>query len=486
MSVSSLLCRLPGPRPAELPLAVLAARMKHGVVILDRTGCIRFCNRALLRLFGCSDTDVTGRPLVDLLPAESRAPFLARWQDRRAGATQSYTLQWQRGDGEAVVARVEPLPLFSDSGDFDGSLALIEDASEQRRLDAELATARAIIESASMVMYRARLEEGLPIEFVSGNVAYFGYLTENLTSGLVGFVDIVHPADARRVIDELHRRVAAGEREFTQHYRIRTGGGETLWVEDRTCVRIPVAGGAICLEGIISDVTERHRADVRLRRALTQTIGAIAATIDKRDPYTAGHQRRVANLSRAIGAQLGLAADRLEGLYLGALVHDVGKLAIPVDILTRPGRLSPEEFALVKTHVQAGVEVLRDVDFPWPITAMIAQHHERLDGSGYPAGLVAEAIGLEARIIAVADVFESMSTHRPYRAALGTEAALAELVRGQVQLFDVTAVDACRSLLESHAGDLQSFWTSLEAPAVPVVAPDADVECAAAQDQGRD
>lgn len=483
MSVSSLLPRLAGHRHAELPLAVLAARMKHGVVILDHGACVRFCNRAFLRMLGCGDADVTGRPVVELLHADSREAFLARWQERRHGATQSYTMQWRRADGQSVVARVEPLPLFSDSGEFDGSLALVEDVSDQRRFDEELATARAIIEKTSMVMYRARLEDGLPIEFVSGNVAYFGYLTESLTSGLVGFADIVHPADAQRVLDELHRHVVAGDREFTQHYRVRTGSGETLWVEDRAYLRDAVAGGSVCLEGIVSDVTERHSAELRLRRVLTQTIGAIAATIDKRDPYTAGHQRRVANLARAIGARLGLGADRLEGLYLGALVHDVGKLAIPVDILTRPGPLSAEEFALVKTHVKAGVEVLRDVDFPWPITDMIAQHHERLDGSGYPAGLAGEAIGLEARIIAVADVFESMSTHRPYRAALGRDAALEELARGQLTQFDLTVVDACRTLLASHAGDLNSFWKSLEPP---LAAPGAGAEPAAAQDRGRD
>jgi len=239
----------------------------------------------------------------------------------------------------------------------------------------------------------------------------------------------------------------------------------------------------VYVEGIVTDVTERHSAELRLRRALTQTIGAIAATIEKRDPYTAGHQRRVANLAREIGLRLGLDADRVEGLYLGALVHDVGKVAIPVDILTRPGALTAEEFALVKTHVQAGVEVLGDVDFPWPIVEMVRQHHERLDGSGYPAGLAGDAIGLEARIIAVADVFESMSTHRPYRAALGPDAALAELTRGQLTQFDVTVVDACRLLVEEQSGSLSALWASME-PADTAAAPAADSEMR--PDAGRD
>jgi len=467
MSVSTLLPRLEDCRSAaELPLAVLAARMKDGVVILDRVARVRFCNRAFLRMLGRPDTDVTGRPVAAFLDPASQETFRARWSDHHRGATQSYTLRWRCADERPIDARVQPMPLFTASGAFDGSLALIEDASEQQRLDAELATARAIIERTSMVMYRARLEEGLPIEYVSGNVAYFGYLTESLTSGLVGFRDIVHPADAQRVLDERHAHVAAGHREFTQHYRVRTGDGDTLWVEDRTAVRPEADGAGACLEGIVTDVTERHGADLRLRRALTQAISALAAAIDKRDPYTAGHQRRVANLARAIGNRLGLGADRLEGLFLGALVHDVGKLAIPVDILARPGRLTAEEFALVKTHVAAGAEVLSDVDFPWPIVEMVRQHHERLDGSGYPAGLIGDEIGLEARIIAVADVFESMSTHRPYRAALGSSVALAELTRGQLTQFDLTVVDACRSLVEEHPDDIDALWTALE-PAEP-------------------
>ncbi len=143
-------------------------------------------------------------------------------------------------------------------------------------------------------------------------------------------------------------------------------------------------------------------------------------------------------------------------------MHDVGKMAIPADILSRPGRLSIEEFALVKTHVRAGVDVLREVVFPWPIIDMVAQHHERLNGTGYPAGLSGDAIRLEARIIAVADVFESMSTHRPYRPALAVDIALDELSRGSATLFDPDAVNACLAIACGHDCDQAALWTALE------------------------
>jgi len=184
----------------------------------------------------------------------------------------------------------------------------------------------------------------------------------------------------------------------------------------------------------------------RLKSALIRTIGAVALTVEKRDPYTAGHQRRVAELSVAIGRELKLSEDRLEGLRLGATIHDIGKISVPAEILNRPGKLMPLEFEFIKSHPQVGYEIIKDVTFPWPVTDMVLQHHERLDGSGYPRGLKTEQIILEARIIAVADVFEAMASHRPYRPALEMDKALAEIDNGRETLFDVAVADACLKL----------------------------------------
>ena len=450
----------------ELSLALLAGRMTDGVVILDASARIRFCNPSFSRLINRPSRNITSVPVFELLDPVGRAMFISQWSSRGRGSADPYLLTWIRGDGGAVRTHILPLPLFDAGGDFDGSVAIIIDATAQDVLADELATAKTIIEQSSNVLYRARLEDGFPIEYVSGDVSHFGYAPDSLLSGAVGFADIVHEDDRPRVLADLERHIALGHREFRQHYRALTAGGQTLWVEDHVFLRKVADGAGVYLEGIVTDVTEARRAKDSLHQALTQTIGAIAATIDKRDPYTAGHQRRVADLSRAIALRLGLGSDRVEGIYLGALVHDVGKLAIPVDILTRPGRLGPEEFALVKTHVLAGVDVLKDVTFPWPITDMVAQHHERLDGSGYPGNLVGDAICLEARIIAVADVFESMSTHRPYRPALSVEQALLELSRGRSTLFDPTVVDACTAIVAERGGEPHGFWSSLESDRV--------------------
>jgi PAS domain S-box-containing protein len=188
----------------------------------------------------------------------------------------------------------------------------------------------------------------------------------------------------------------------------------------------------------------------RLKSALIGTIGAVALTVEKRDPYTAGHQRRVAELSVAIGREMNLSPDSLEGLRLGATIHDIGKVSVPAEILNRPGKLAELEFALIKTHPQVGYDIVKDVQFPWPVAEMVLQHHERLDGSGYPRKLVAAQIILEARILAVADVVEAMSSHRPYRAGLGTDIALAEIERGRETLYDPAVADACLRLFREH------------------------------------
>ena len=193
-----------------------------------------------------------------------------------------------------------------------------------------------------------------------------------------------------------------------------------------------------------------HVVDAAVRRwyeGLEDTVGSIASTIELRDPYTAGHQRRVAKLAAAIGGELGLPEDQFAGSF--SQVRDVGKINIPAEILSKPGKLTSIEMQFIQTHPQAGYDIIKGIEFPWPIAEAILQHHERLDGSGYPRGLATEAVIVEARILAVADVTEAMTAHRPYRPALGLEAALAEIETGKGRLYDPAAVDACIALFRN-------------------------------------
>lgn len=198
------------------------------------------------------------------------------------------------------------------------------------------------------------------------------------------------------------------------------------------------------------------------RFALIQTVHAMSAVAARRDQYTARHQLRVAELSVAIGRRLGFERERLEGLYLGALVHDIGKVAIPWEILSKPGPFTAAEQALVQSHAQIGADILSPVILPWPIHVMVMQHHERLDGSGYPAGLAGEAILPESRIVAVADVFQSMCDDRPYRRALGIDPALAELERGAGVTFDADVVRVVQTITVADRS-VETLWSRLAA-----------------------
>lgn len=208
--------------------------------------------------------------------------------------------------------------------------------------------------------------------------------------------------------------------------------------------------------------TARQRAEeaardylARLHHTLEGAVAAIALTIEKRDPYTAGHQRRTATLAVAIARELGLDEHQVEGVYFGGLIHDIGKIYVPVEILSRPGRITPTEYAIIKSHPEVGFDIMKDIEFPWPVAQMIRQHHERLDGTGYPKGLKDGEILLEARILAVADVVEAIASHRPYRPSLGIEAALAEIEKGRGALFDAAAVDACLRLFRERNFQLE-------------------------------
>jgi putative nucleotidyltransferase with HDIG domain len=173
------------------------------------------------------------------------------------------------------------------------------------------------------------------------------------------------------------------------------------------------------------------------------TIEALAATAEMRDPYTAGHQRHVAELAVAIAQHLGLEQSRVHAIHLAAIVHDIGKIKIPTELLTKPTRLTSIESQLLQTHVEAGYDILKNIDFPWPIAEIVRQHHERLDGSGYPQHLRGDHIHFEARILAVADVVDAMSAHRPYRFGLGLETTLESIEAGRGTLYDADVVDAC-------------------------------------------
>ncbi len=209
--------------------------------------------------------------------------------------------------------------------------------------------------------------------------------------------------------------------------------------------------------GLIKEIEFREKVEkellstnVKLNKLLNDTVTGLVSAIEYRDPYTAGHQRRVTQLAVAIAEKMKLSKNEIDCVRIAAMIHDIGKINIPVEILSKPGSINQYELELMQNHPQAGYDILKEIDFPWPVAKAVLQHHERLDGSGYPNGLIGDDIMLESRVIYVADVVEAMSSHRPYRAALGIQKALDELVQNKGKLYDAHIVDACLKLFNKE------------------------------------
>jgi putative nucleotidyltransferase with HDIG domain len=224
--------------------------------------------------------------------------------------------------------------------------------------------------------------------------------------------------------------------------------------EERRLLQMVSADAAVNIDNAnrYEDIKQKHS---ELQKAIDGIIHAISLVVETRDPYTAGHQRRVAGLAKAIAAEMCLSEWQTMGIYVTGLLHDVGKVAVPSEILSKSGKITQNEFSIIKNHSKIGYDILQRIEFPWPVTQAILQHHERLDGSGYPSGLSGEEIIIEARILGVADVVEAMSSHRPYRPALGLESALAEISKGKGTLYDSEVVDACLNLLKNKEPEFE-------------------------------
>jgi PAS domain S-box-containing protein len=261
----------------------------------------------------------------------------------------------------------------------------------------------------------------------------------------------IHPDDRERMMYLYQKQMKTGI--IDTRYRILLKDGSVRWIHARTFPVYNKHNQLYRSAGVAEDITEQmnmtqERSDYasNIQRGFNDLIAAISTALEHRDPYTAGHQNKVSYLAKAIAQELKLPPNQIQWIELAAQVHDIGKIGIPIEILTKPIKLSEPEFELIKTHSEAGYDILKGIHFPWPIAEIVWQHHERLDGSGYPRGLKGDKITLESKIIAVADTVDAMSSHRPYRPALGINAALDEIHKFKGVLFDSNVVNACQKL----------------------------------------
>ena len=405
----------------------ISENVADGVVVVDRQGYVVFSNPAAGSLFGSSPEELVGT-VFEYPVGDSR--FFEIDLPRRAGGpgTAEMRISETEWDGEncSIIA-------MRDITDRKRSEQLLKESEERNRK---------ILRSAM---------DGIWIEDIQGhlldvNDAYCrmsGYSEQELLGMPIS--DLEAAESTADVEEHIKNIKARGEDRFETLQRRKDG---SIYDVEVSTVYIPGEPGQIV--AFLRDITDRKRAEEELLRtaeslniALTGTIRAMSRIVDLRDPYTAGHQKRMADLAGAIAEEMGMDEERADFIRLAGSIHDIGKISVPAEILSKPAKLSETEFNLVRVHPQTGYDMLKDVDFPWPIADVILQHHERFDGSGYPNGLKGDEMLPEARILAVADVVESMASHRPYRATLGLDSALEEIEKNRGVLYTPAVVDAC-------------------------------------------
>lgn len=413
-------------------------------IAFTRENVIERVNRRFIELFGYGREELAGQTTERLHSAKEG--YVRHVRDAEArfaqGAVYRADMELRRKDGTPVWVHVAGQRAAREKDG--GAIWVFEDVTERKlaeqRLERREAYFRALIENCNEVIV---------VIDAAGMIRYESPGIERILGQAPGerigrpSVEFVHPDDANRVRLAYQRMFDGGARHAsTIEFRVRRKDGSSRTVE-------AVCGGAFDLDGEkvgvvnLHDVTERRLAEHRLVKGMESAITAISAAAELRDPYTAGHERRVADLAATIGREMGLAEERVRGLHLAGVVHDIGTIQVPAEILMKPSRLGQLETAMVRAHCQAGHDVLKNIDFPWPIARIVLQHHEMLDGSGYPLGLKGEEILLEARILAVADAVEAMVSQRPYRPAVSVDAALSEIVMNRGIRFDARVVDAC-------------------------------------------
>ena len=403
-------------------------------------------------------------------------PLTAPWRERAAAHG------WQQSAAVPLCRHGKPvgaLTFYSVGMDwqdeetrrlFDEVAADISFALD--KLDAEAA---ARIHQATLIeaeqRFSAMIEQSIAGAFIAQDGA-LSYVNPRLCS-ILGYADdsallgrtpqeLVAPADRGRVEEQLAGVMTGGLSHQHMIFTARRADGGTVDVAiDFSLTHYQMHPALV---GLVQDLSDREVAERHIRRyadqiesMFKQTVRLVTTLGELRDPYTVGHEQRVADLAVAIGTQMGLGAQVLEGLDVGGQLHDVGKMQVPAEILSKPGRLSDAEYALIQGHSRAGYAVLKDVQFPWPVAQIALQHHERMDGSGYPQGLKGDQIMLEARIVAVADVVEAMASHRPYRAGMGVDLALAEIERGAGTVYDTEVAKACLRLFREKGYTLSAI-----------------------------
>jgi PAS domain S-box-containing protein len=437
--------------------------MQEGCFENDLAGNFTFVNDTLCRDMGYSREELIGKNNRRYTDEETAKKIYQIYNRiyKTGEPIRGIELESFRKNGIKGFAELSVSLMRDAEGKPIGFQGIAKDITERKRAEEALRESedkyKSLVNNVPDIIFTIDLEG--KITFVSQRwKEILGY--ESAETINMNILNFVQEEDRQRAMESIQKGLT-GEKITSFQIPIITKSGEKLFFEcsfSRVYKDVAVVGAqgtAVDITGQKQAEEERKQSFERMRKVLGATVHSISQIVEMRDPYTSGHQQRVSDLARSIATEMGLSADRRDFIRTASSIHDIGKISIPSEILIKPTKLTDLEFSLIKTHSQSGYDILKDIEFPWPVANVILQHHERMDGSGYPQGLKGDDILLEARILAIADVVESMASHRPYRPALGIEVALEEIEKNKGNLYDNTVVDACLKLFRGKGYQLK-------------------------------
>ncbi|MBU0545095.1 MAG: PAS domain S-box protein [Proteobacteria bacterium] len=435
--------------------------ISHPTVILDPHHVIVAANKAVVSASGMSAKDLVGRKCYEIFHGKDTVspPKCCPMESLLAsGCFETEDMEMEAFEGVFLVSCT---PVFDQKGCVEKIIHIATDITKRKQAEEALQKSeekyRNLFENANEAIFV--VQDGKLVFLNPMTAEITGYSEEELMSR--PFAEFIYQDDRDMVLGRHIKRMKGEELPHVYSFRIIHKEGNIIWGE-LNVVLINWKDKAATLN-FLSDITERRQVEEQLqqtleslRRSFDTTIQVMISAIEIRDPYTSGHQIRSANIARAIAKEMDFSQDIIEAIRMAGPIHDIGKLSVPAEILSKPGRLTDIEFSLIKQHTLKGYEMLKDVESPWPLAEIVYQHHERMDGSGYPRGLKGEEILMEARILSVADVVEAMASHRPYRAGLGIDAALNEIEKNRRIFYDNTVADACLRLFREKGFKLEA------------------------------
>jgi len=498
-------------RKSENKYRNLVENLQEGIWVIDKDSNTTFVNQPMTDMLQYTTDEMMGKHLFFFMDERGKELATKNLEQRRQGIKDQHEFEFTRKDGDKLYALLETSPIIDDKGNYAGAIAGVVDITERKRYEEKLLSVNRsmkILSECNSCLVRATNEKDFlndVCQIIKKNGEYsmvwIGFIdaAEKDIVRPVAYAG-TEPVDYKSVKIDLADpdvcytmlRSVVANGEFQKRQNLASDCQPCFgpkWPADRPCrsiLSLPLifdnrTKGALTIYSTKAEAFDDNETKllleltddisygittlrmrihnlqveeqvkmslIRAETALESTVKALGVTSELRDPYTAGHQRRVTQLASAIAREMGFTEDRIDGIRVAGLLHDIGKIMIPAEILTKPSKLTDVEFAIVKTHSRASYDILKSIEFPWPVAQIVIQHHEKLNGSGYPSGLKGDEILMESRILCVADIVEAMSSHRPYRPALGIDVALNDMRQNRDILYDPAVVDACVNLFE--------------------------------------